>query len=123
MYIIAVGGQMEKKKISDLIKQHGNGNFQVFIKNDIEAALMVKKGEADYYFGCCATGGGGSLAGAIAILGYSACSSISMPGKPPKKSDIVDKLNKGIKAFGFTDNHADLAVQLLIEAIMDNNKK
>lgn len=121
MVKIAVGGQMEKQKISDLVKQHSDDEFEVFIKSDIEAALMVKNGNADYYFGCCATGGGGSLAGAIAILGYSKCTSISMPGKPPKEKDIIDKLDKGIKAFGFTDNHVNLAVPLLIEAI--KNKK
>lgn len=121
MIKIAIGGQMEKNKILNLIDEFGKGEFKGIIKSDIEAAMMVKKGEADYYFGCCATGGGGSLAGAIAMLGYAKCASVSMPGRPPKKDDIEDKLNKGVKAFGFTDNHVSLAVPLLLELI--KNKK
>lgn len=117
MIKIAIGGQMEKNKISDLIDEFGKGEFKGIIESDVEAALMVKKGEAEYYFGCCATGGGGSLAGAIAILGYPRCASVSMPGRPPKRNDIEEKLDKGVKAFGFTDNHVSLAVPLLLELI------
>lgn len=122
MVKIAIGGQMEKEKILSAIKQFGDAEFEAVIKSDMEAAAMVKKGEADYYFGSCATGGGGSLAGAIAILGYSNCATIAMPGKPPKEQEIEKKLSEGKKAFGFTDNHVSLAVPLLLKAIKNIKK-
>ncbi len=118
MKVIAVGGQMEKQKIADLIKKYGDGEFEAVVSNDIQAASMVKSGRAQYYVGCCATGAGGSLAGAIAILGYSKCASISMPGKQPKKDDVAKKLQDGKLAFGFTDNHVELAIPMLLEEII-----
>lgn len=117
MIKIAIGGQMEKESILAAIKKFADNDIEAVIKSDMEAASMVKKGEADYYFGSCATGGGGSLAGAIAILGYSNCATIAMPGRPPKEEDVVKKLSEGKKAFGFTDNHVSLAVPILLKAI------
>lgn len=117
MIRIAIGGQMEKERILEEIKRFADTEFDAVILSDMEAAFMVKKGEADYYFGSCATGGGGSLAGAIAILGYSNCATIAMPGRPPKLNDVENKLKEGKKAFGFTDNHVGLAVPILLTAI------
>jgi hypothetical protein len=114
---IVIGGQMEKEKILHTIEEFGDPAIEAVIKGDIEAARMVKKGEADYYFGCCATGGGGSLAAAIAILGYSKCASVSMPGRPPKEQEIVEQLDLGKVAFGFTDNHVSMTIPLLLKSI------
>lgn len=122
MIRIAIGGQMQKESILEAIKKFADEDIQAVIKSDMEAASMVKRGEADYYFGSCATGGGGSLAGAIAILGYSNCATIAMPGRPPKEEDVVKKLSEGKKAFGFTDNHVNLAVPILLKAIKNIKK-
>ena len=118
MLRIIVGGQMEKQRIADLVRKLGGDRVEVQIKSDIEAAMLIKQGQADYYLGCCATGGGGSLAGAIAILGYGQCSSVSMPGIAPEKAKIDQAVTEGKKAFGFTDSHIDAAVKLLMEAML-----
>ena len=118
MLRIIVGGQMEKQRIADLVKKLGADRVEVQIKSDIEAALLVKQGGADYYLGCCATGGGGSLAGAIAILGYSQCISISMPGIAPDKAKVEQAVLEGKKAFGFTDNHIDSAVGMVMATVL-----
>lgn len=123
MIRIAIGGQMEKENILKEVKRFGDAEIEAIIKSDMEAAMMVKKGEADYYFGSCATGGGGSLAGAIAILGYSNCATVAMPGRPPKEQDIAKNINAGKKAFGFTDNHVSLAVPMLLKAIKNSNRQ
>ena len=123
MIRIAIGGQMEKEKILKEIKQFGDSEIDAIIKSDMEAAAMVKKGEADYYFGSCATGGGGSLAGAIAILGYSNCATVAMPGRPPKEQDVEKNITMGKKAFGFTDNHISLAVPMLLKAIKNYKRQ
>jgi hypothetical protein len=108
---------MEKQRIADLVKKLGGEGVSVQVKSDIEAAMLIKRGEADYYLGCCATGGGGSLAGAIAILGYGRCVSVSMPGIAPEKNKVEQAVNEGKQAFGFTDNHVDAAVGMIMEAI------
>lgn len=116
---IAVGGAIDKQKVSDEIKKAGGDNVQVKIMSDIEAAMAVKKGDMDYYLGACATGGGGALAMAIAILGASKCATVSMPGKPPKQEDIESAFEHGKIAFGFTNDHIEKAVPIIMEFILN----
>lgn len=62
---IVVGGQIDKQKVYDTIKGVVGDRASVEIKDDIAAAMAVKTGQADYYFGACKTGGGGALAMAV----------------------------------------------------------
>ena len=78
---IVVGGQIDKQKVYDTIKGVVGDRASVEIKDDIAAAMAVKTGQADYYFGACKTGGGGALAMAIALLGMNQCATVSMPGQ------------------------------------------
>ena len=78
---IVVGGQIDKQKVYDTIKGVVGDRASVEIKDDIAAAMAVKTGQADYYFGACKTGGGGALAMAIALLGMNQCATVSMPGR------------------------------------------
>jgi len=117
MIRVNVGG-MSAKEVANLILEHGQGQFQVKIGSDIEGAKGVAAGEADYYFGACATGGGGALSMAIAILGYQKCFTASMPGKQPKQEDINKAVKEGKKAFGFTQDHIKTVVPMIIKAIL-----
>ncbi|MCE7791730.1 DUF2620 domain-containing protein [Salipaludibacillus sp. CUR1] len=113
---IVIGGQVEKKDIEKLVKEQ-DGGITTTVKSDLEAAMAVKSGQADYYIGACHTGGGGALAMAMAMLGGDQCETVSMPGRPPKK-EIIDKaVANGKKAFGFTSDHKDTAVPMIIEAL------
>ncbi|WDV44390.1 DUF2620 domain-containing protein [Clostridiaceae bacterium M8S5] len=115
---IVVGGQVEKQKIADLIKEIGGDSVQVDIKTDLQAASDVKMGKADYYFGACHTGGGGALSMAMALLTRAKCETVSMPGKAPKKENVVKAIEQGKIAFGFTGDHYELAVPMLMEEIL-----
>lgn len=120
MIKIMVGGQLDKAKVLEEIKKYPSEGISAEIKSDFEAAIAVKNGEADYYFGSCATGAGGSLAGAIAMLGYDKCTTVSMPGISPDYNKIENYVKDGKKAFGFTNNHIETAVSYLLKAIIDN---
>lgn len=111
-----VGGQVAKKEIEEMIKQFDE-TFEVTVKSDVEAAMALKTNQVDYYLGACHTGGGGALAMAIAIVGRDKCETVSMPGKTPKKENIEEAINNGKTAFGFTGDHAEVAVPLILEAI------
>ncbi|MBD1382914.1 DUF2620 domain-containing protein [Metabacillus arenae] len=115
---IVVGGQVEKPEIERLIKEYGENKAEVVVKSDLEAAMLIKSGGADYYFGACYTGGGGALAMAIALLGKSQCATISMPGKPPVKGKVHTAIEQGAKAFGFTGDHKEQAVSILMDALI-----
>lgn len=117
MIKIAVGGAIEKKKVAETITKCGGDKVEVKIMSDIEAAMQVKTGKANYYFGACATGGGGALAMAITLLGASNCATVSMPGKPPEDSYVDEMVRQGKIAFGFTSDHIEKAVPLILNCI------
>jgi len=90
---------------------------------DITGATEVSQGRADYYFGACATGAGGALAMAIAILGYDRCFTASMIGSVPKEAEIQAAVASGKLAFGFTVDHIDSTVPMLITAILAHHRE
>jgi len=122
MIRVAIGGQVDRKRVCELVRQLGGVAVQVTEGSDVEAAMAVKSGKADYYLGACLTGGGG-VAMATALLGRSNCLVASMPGRPPKADEIERAVQGGVKAFGFTADHAEQAVKLILKAIMEAQER
>lgn len=118
MIRVIVGGQMDKQKIAHLIKQEGADAVEVSIGSDIDAAMKVKNGQADYYVGCCATGAGAALAMALAIVGANDCVSLSIPGKIKSTDEIQNAVAQGKKAFGFVNTDAERIVPSLVKALV-----
>lgn len=123
MLRIVVGGQINKKEISNITKNYFGDKAEVDIKGDLEAANAMKNGEYDYYIGACNTGGGGALALAIALLGPEVCATISMPGKIMSNEEIDSAVVKGKTAFGFTSQHAESVLPVLFKAIEKKEDK
>lgn len=65
---IGVAG-LQREQIKKTIEATAPGCFEVFIHNDMEAAMKVKSGQLDYYIGACNTGAGAALSIAIAVIG------------------------------------------------------
>ena len=118
---IVVGGQINKKEIAEFTKQYLQDSSEVDVKGDLEAVNAVKKGEYDYYIGACNTGGGGALAMAMALLGKNKCQTISMPGKIFSDADIKAAVEEGKIAFGFTSQHAEKVLPVLLDALKEKN--
>lgn len=118
---IVIGGQIDKDKIRDMVLDLVGEDVQVDIKSDLDAAMAIKNGDYDYYIGACNTGGGGALAMAMALLGSNNCSTISMPGSIKSDEFIFEEVEKGKKAFGFTAQHAEQVLPVLIKEIIKNN--
>jgi len=116
---IVVGGQIDKNKIAEIIKKIGKDEVTVDIKSDIEGAMAIKNNSADYYFGACNTGGGGALAMAIAILGMPLCATVSMPGNIKKDEEIIREIENGKRAFGFTSQHAEQVIPVIMNKILN----
>ncbi|KKO51036.1 DUF2620 domain-containing protein [Paenibacillus sp. DMB20] len=114
---IVIGGQVEKKEIEALVKQYGGTAIEVNVRSDLDAAMALKTGQADYYLGACYTGGGGALAMAIALVGKPNCVTVSMPGHPPTQEKVDQAVAQGAKAFGFTADHKEQAVELIMKAL------
>lgn len=113
-----MGGQVQKQEIAQLIKDLVGDKAEVEIMSDLHAANAVKTGKADYYVGACHTGGGGALSMAMALLTRDKCETVSMPGRPPVKEKIIEAVDKGKVAFGFTGDHYEAAVPIIITELL-----
>ena len=122
MLKIVIGGQVDKDKIASLVQKLGGEQVTVVVKSDIEAALAVKSGQQDYYIGACLTGGGGALAMAIALLGLNNCATLSMPGNIRSEAEIIKEVQAGKKAFGFTAQHAEQVLPILLKELLAKEK-
>jgi hypothetical protein len=115
---IVVGGQIDKRRIADLVKEIAGDKASVEVKSDIEAAMSIKSGAADLYLGACNTGGGGALAMAIALLGMELCSTVSMPGEIKSDDEIKNEVASGKKAFGFTAQDIEKVVPTILKYVL-----
>ena len=103
-----------------LIDKDFEGQIETLVDPDMVAARKVKAGEVDYYFGSCMTGGGGSLATAIMVLGYSNCLVVSKQGNCPNEKQIRHMVYSGNhKAFGYVKTHTEQVVPALTRALLD----
>lgn len=119
MVRIVVGGQIDKQRVADIITGVAGDRASVEIKSDIEAAMAIKTGAADFYLGACNTGGGGALAMAIALLGMGECATVSMPGNIKSEEAIKAEVESRKKAFGFTAQHAEQVIPLILKYILN----
>ena len=119
MIKIAIGGQLNKGEIQDLIDTYSKGVIVADIFSDMDAAVKVKNGEYDHYVGACQSGAGGALGMAYAILTREKCETIAMAGIPPKKDKVQVAMDRGVIAWGFTNDQADNALKILIEILLN----
>ena len=109
---IVVGGQIDKENVKKIL----NAEFpdaSVDVKSDIDAAMGLKSGNYDYYFGACNTGGGGALAMAIAIVGANKCLTVASPGKVLTEDEVKKGIEDGKIAFGFTPNATEKSIKMI----------
>lgn len=118
MIKIAIGGQLNKNEIKEYIEKHAEGKATCDIFTDIDAAMKVKSGTYDFYVGACQSGAGGALGMAYGILGRNKCVTIGMAGIAPKEDKIINGLQNGAKAFGFTNDQVDSAMKLLLKHLI-----
>ena len=118
MVKIVVGGQLAKEELAAKIKAVGGDQVQVTVKDDLQGAMDIMAGAADYYFGACQTGGGGSLGMAIAMCGYGKCITVASPGKIMSEQEMVAAVKGGKKCFGMVVEAIPTAVSVLVKAMI-----
>lgn len=85
---------------------------------DIEGALAVRDGRADYFIGICQSGAGGALAMAVAFLGRERCATLAAMGRPASASEVARALEEGRVAFGISSDQVEATSRLLMAAIL-----
>ena len=107
----------------DIIDKNFADQVDTYTDPDMIAARKVKNKEIDYYLGSCMTGGGGSLATAIMVLGYGNCLVVSKQGNCPNEKQIRHMVYSGNhKAFGYVKTHTDIVVPALVKALVDKTE-
>ncbi len=110
---IGVAG-LQREQIKKTIEATAPASFEVFIHNDMEAAMKVKSGQLDYYIGARNTGAGAALSIAIAVIGYNKSCTIAKPGIKAKDEHIAKMIAEGKVAFGLSVEHVEHAIPMLI---------
>lgn len=114
---------LSSTKTKQIIDANFNGLVETYTDADMIAARKTKNGEVDFYLGSCMTGGGGSLATAIMVLGYSNCLVVSRQGNCPDASKIRHMVYQGNhKAFGYVMTHTEQIVLPLVQALIDKTE-
>lgn len=114
-----VGGQIERDAIQSALTTLVQGmDITVEVMGDIQASQAVLTGQADYYFGACNTGAGGALAMAIALIGFTKCGTVGMPGKIISAEEMTKMVTDGVVAFGFTGQDIDAVLPILVPEII-----
>lgn len=119
---IAIGG-LKKNEMEKAIKEASGGAIETIITTDIAGASMLKKGEVDYYFGACESGGGAAISILIGMIGYSKCCTVARNGQVAKKVDIEKHVADGKIVFGMAHDGIEQTVPILVEVLLANFKK
>lgn len=111
---VVIGGMLNQEENLELVRQQG---IDSEIMDDMSAAMAVKTGQYEYYFGSCQTGAGGALAMPIAILGNGKCISVAGPGFVLSEDKIAEAIAEGKVAFGFVPEAAETVIPVLVDLL------
>lgn len=115
---IVIGGQMDKDELEKSLKALiQDKKVEISVMSDLDAAMAVQNGQADYYIGACETGAGGALAMATALLGADKTLTVASPTKVLSQEEINQGVKKGKVAFGFTINAKDKVLPEIVKAL------
>ncbi len=120
MLRIAVGG-LNKNEMEAAILSAGGDKVSVLVSSDMEAAKLIKKGEIDYYFGACNSGGGAAISILIGILGYSSCCTVAMAGKKPNEEAMKKFVSEDKKAYGMSVEFINAAAPTLTRLLLEKH--
>ncbi|MGW1018894.1 DUF2620 domain-containing protein [Streptomyces niveus] len=108
-------GGVGKAEVTETVKKLGLDGIEVTLSNDMDAAMKLRGGQADYFLGTCHTGAGASLGVLVGLLGKSACHTFGR--SVPTEDEVNALLAEGKKVFGFAIDQIDVIAPLMARAI------
>lgn len=114
--IVATG--LGRERLARQMQALAGSRAKVAAMTDVEGALAVRDGHADYFIGVCQSGAGGALAMAFAFIGKERCATLSSLGRPPDAAVVASAVAAGIVAFGISTDNAELTVAMLISELV-----
>ncbi|MEE6273307.1 DUF2620 family protein [Georgenia wangjunii] len=111
-----IAGGVGKSQVADVLKTLVRPTDVVVVGSDMDAAIKLKTGQADYYLGTCHTGAGASLGVLVGMLGGDKCHTFAR--HVPTAEGVDAALAAGKVAFGFSVDQIAEAVPVLWDALM-----
>ncbi|MEV6437415.1 DUF2620 domain-containing protein [Streptomyces anulatus] len=108
-------GGVGKVEVTQAIGGLGIDSLDVVPSSDMDAAMKLRVGQADYYLGTCHTGAGASLGVLVGLLGSASCHTFGR--SVPSEEVVTALLAEGKKAFGFSMDQIDVIAPLMARAI------
>ncbi|MEU6388861.1 DUF2620 domain-containing protein [Streptomyces sp. NPDC046939] len=108
-------GGVGKVEVADTVKGLGLDGVEVTVSSDMDAAMKLRAGQADYFLGTCHTGAGASLGVLVGLMGQPACHTFGRG--VPTEEEVDALLADGKKVFGFSMDQIDRIAPLLARAI------
>ncbi|MFI1017353.1 DUF2620 domain-containing protein [Streptomyces sp. NPDC020965] len=114
MQKILTGG-VGKVETAEAVRALALDGVEVIVSSDMDAAMKLRAGQADYYLGTCHTGAGASLGVLVGLMGQAACHTFGR--SVPTEDQVVALLADGKKVFGFSLDQIDAVAPTLARAI------
>ncbi|GAA4083607.1 DUF2620 domain-containing protein [Actinomadura miaoliensis] len=111
-----LSGGVGKVDVARTVAQVAPETLEVAVSNDMEAAMRLRAGQADYYLGTCHTGAGASLGVLVGLMGREACHTFGR--SVPTEADVQALLTEGKKVFGFALDQIDTVAPVIARAIV-----
>ncbi len=108
-------GGVGKVEVAETVKKLALDGVEITVSSDMDAAMKLRAGQADYFLGTCHTGAGASLGVLVGLMGKDACHTFGR--SVPTEDDVNGLLAEGKKVFGFAIDQIDLVAPVVARAI------
>ncbi|MGH3310911.1 MAG: DUF2620 family protein [Streptomyces sp.] len=108
-------GGLGKAEVADVLTRLRLDGLEITLSNDMDAAIRLRAGQADYYLGTCHTGAGASLGVLLGVLGSGACHTFGRG--VPAEQEVTALLDGGKRVFGFGMDQISATTPVIARAI------
>ncbi|MFF2650754.1 DUF2620 domain-containing protein [Streptomyces sp. NPDC058045] len=108
-------GGVGKTEVTRAVSALGIESLDITPSSDMDAAMKLRAGQADYYLGTCHTGAGASLGVLVGLMGSAVCHTFGRG--TPTEEEIAALLADGKKVFGFSMDQLDTIAPRMARAI------
>lgn len=108
-------GGLGKADVARIVSALGLDGVQIAVSNDMDAAMKLRAGQADFYLGTCHTGAGASLGVLVGLMGKPLCHTFGR--SVPSEDEVTALLAEGKKVFGFAIDQIDAVAPVMARAI------
>ncbi|GIG24916.1 DUF2620 family protein [Cellulomonas denverensis] len=110
-----ITGGVGRAQVADLLRPLLAAGDEVVTGSDMDAAMALRTGRADYYLGTCHTGAGASLGVLVGLLGAARCHTFGRG--VPSRDAVTAALDEGAVALGFAIDQIDELVPVVWQAL------